>query len=107
MSEYFGQQRLYDRTNVRFPARLNRCNAEDDDVVIKDFSPTGIKVFSTKELSIFDHLTISFVSKTGDPATINGYVVWVEKDSPCSWSVGVRFDKEDLLAANRIVKLFQ
>ncbi len=106
MNAHFGKQRLYDRTNVCLSARLNKNNAETDDVIIKDFSPAGIKIFSTQKLSLFDHLTLSFNSKDGSAVTIKGYVIWVEKESPCSWHVGVRFDKEDPLTANRIMKFF-
>ena len=101
-------QRLFDRIDVRFSARSNRNSATAvDDIVIKDFSPIGMKVFSTEQLFLFDRLSISFIPHGDASVEINGYVIWIEEDSPCSWHIGVQFDQVDLLKANRMLKFIQ
>jgi hypothetical protein len=57
VNAYLDSQRLFDRVEVRFPARVRKNDAtEDSDVVVKDFSPEGIKILTTKRLSLFDVL---------------------------------------------------
>ena len=100
-------QRLFDRLEVRFPARLKKENlAEDRDVVVKDFSPEGVKILTTQKLSLFDHLSLSLSPASGSTHTsMTGHVVWMGQASPGAWHVGIKFDSVDLLRANRIMEL--
>jgi hypothetical protein len=99
-------QRLFDRVEVRFPGRLSKKDiAEDRDIVIKDFSPEGIKILTTQRLSLFDRLTVSFTSHRLTPLSMDGHVVWVGQESPEAWHAGIKFDKVDLLQANDISEL--
>jgi hypothetical protein len=102
------EQRIFDRVDVRFAARLYKHNKlEDMDLVVKDFSPVGLKVFSTQEVSLFDRLLVSFIPHGEKTVDVHGYVVWIQRDSPCSWHIGVQFDQMDLLKANRMIKYIQ
>lgn len=108
MSKSPQDQRLFDRIDVRFPARLNVNHAaEDADVVIKDLSPVGLKVFATHEVSLYDRLLISFAPQIDKPVALKGYVMWIEQDSSCSWHIGIQIDQVDLLKASRIMKFLR
>ena len=91
---------------VRFPGRLRTSTtAEDHDVVIKDFSPEGVKVLSTKRLSVAERLTVSFLSEQAVPFKTEGSVIWVDQISLGAWHAGIKFDTVDLLQARRIREL--
>ncbi|MFA6378917.1 MAG: PilZ domain-containing protein [Candidatus Omnitrophota bacterium] len=102
-------QRLFDRLEVRFPARLKKENlAEDQDIIVKDFSPEGVKILTTKELSLFDRFSLSF-SPSHDLtySSMPGHIVWTGQESSGAWHAGFKFEKVDLLKANRIIELCQ
>ena len=94
---------------VRFPARLNRRNAlEASDVVVKDFSPEGVKILASQRFSLFDHLSISFAPANNTAAiAMNGHVVWIDKDNFGAWHIGVKFDQIDLMKANRVMEFLE
>jgi len=102
-------QRLFDRLEVRFPARLKKQDAvEDQDVIVKDFGPEGIKILTGQQLSLFDQFSVSFTPRNGLPEVpVQGHVVWTGQESPDAWHAGIKFDKVDLLQANRIMALCQ
>ena len=102
---YSESQRQFDRVEVRFPARLKKENLGDEqDVVIKDFSPEGAKILTIQKLSLFDRLSVSFTA-TKDPShpPFQGHVVWVDREGPETWHAGIKFDQVDLLRASRIM----
>ena len=102
------EQRVFDRINVRFSARLNKRNsAEGVDVIIKDFSPTGARVLASQKVTLFDRLSLSFSPSKDSSVVMDGHVVYIDKDNPDSWHVGIKFDDVDLLRANRIMDLCQ
>lgn len=102
-------QRLFERVEVRFPARLKAPQAsEERDIVVKDFSPEGIKVLSYQRLSLFDRLSLSLTPVEGSaPVSMDGYVVWTGKDSSDNWHAGIKFNQVDLMKANRIIEFCQ
>ena len=109
MKNRLSNQRLFERVEVRFPARVKTLQAaEERDIVVKDFSPEGIKVLTYQRLSLFDHLSLSLAPTNGsDPVAIDGHVVWTGKDSSNNWHAGIKFDQIDLLKANRIIEFCQ
>lgn len=102
-------QRLFERVEVRFPARLKTLQAsEERDIVVKDFSPEGIKVLTHQRLSLFDRLSLSLTPIDGsNPVLMDGYVVWTGKDNFDNWHAGIKFNQVDLLKANRIIEFCQ
>lgn len=109
MSTPLTSQRLFDRLEVRFPARLKKENvAEDQDVIVKDFSPEGVKILTTQKLSLFDRLSVSLSpSHHLTYSSMPGHVVWMGQESSGAWHAGIKFDQVDLLKANRIIELCQ
>jgi hypothetical protein len=100
----FAEQRLFDRVDVRFSARLNKKDAsEGRDVIIKDFSPIGIKVLSNQRISLFDRLSISFAPSVNSSIAMQGHVVWIRKSDGETCHAGIKFDEVDLIKASEIM----
>ncbi len=103
MTQKAESQRLFDRVEVRFPGRLKKQDIpEHHDILIKNFSPEGIKILTTQRLSLFDRLTVSFISQRLTPLSMDGHVVWTGQDGSKAWHAGIKFDRVDLLQAKQI-----
>jgi hypothetical protein len=104
LESHSDNQRLFDRINVRFPARLSQKNAaESSDAIIKDFSPIGAKVLASQKISLFDRLSISFTPSQDSSVAMQGHVVWISKNDGGTCHIGIKFDDVDLLKAGEIM----
>ncbi len=106
MKSVLGNHRAFDRAEVRFPARLKNDRLSTvSDTVIKDVSVEGVRVLISQKVSMFDKLSLVFnLPGQSEPMGFDGHVVWVEKESPKSWHIGVKFEKPDLMKAKIILE---
>jgi len=109
LSKNFKDQRLFERLSVRFPVRLvNENFGNCENTVVRDISGQGVRIHTSKRLSVFDKLSLSFdMPRSSSSIDVDGHVVWSSSESNDSCHAGVRFNCPNLMETAAILKAFQ
>jgi len=106
MSQHAAEdQRIFERLSAELPSRLKKEKSDQErSVLVKNLSAEGASILSTEEVFLKDQLSLFFEYPNSiHPLEIQGEVVWVGKEGPLFWKVGIQFNKINLMRASRIL----
>ena len=102
-------RRVLDRFTDRFPLKFK--NSKEDfgrNVFLRDVSAEGAKIATKERISVNENIDLLVELPDGhDPLRLSGKVMWLRGENPNTWDAGVKFDKVDFMATQRIFKFCQ
>ncbi|MDP8266984.1 MAG: PilZ domain-containing protein [Candidatus Aceula meridiana] len=106
MSQHVAEdQRIFERLSAELPSRIRKENSDQErSVLVKNLSAEGANILSTEEVFLNDQLSLLFeYPNSVQPLEVKGEVVWVGKEDPLFWKVGIQFNKINLMQTSRIL----
>ena len=102
-------RRIYDRFTARFPVKFKDAREDfGSNVFLRDISAEGAKIVSKASIFLNDKVDLLVELPDGhDPLALSGRVVWMRGVNPSTWDAGVKFNKIDFMATQRIFKYCQ
>ena len=99
-------RRLFERFLARFPTKYKDSHEDfGSDVFLRDISAEGARIVAKEPILLDDKVDLLVELPDGhEPMTLNGHVAWAREVNPQTWDAGVRFEKIDLMATQRIFK---
>jgi len=97
-------QRLFDRFEAKFPAKLKDTREDFGDMVyLRDASAQGAKLSSKERFYLNDNVALEVDLKDGKyPMLIKGQVVWARNKDRDVWDIGLKFHKISLMHMSRL-----
>ena len=102
-------RRVFDRFTARFPVKFKESKEDfGNNVFLRDVSAEGAKIATKERLSVNGRVDLLVELPDGhDPLLLSGKVMWLRGENPNTWDAGVRFDKIDFMATQRVFKYCQ
>ena len=99
-------RRVFERWTARFPAKF-KDSREDygSNVFLRDLSAEGARIAVREAFYPNDKVDLLVeLPDKHEPVNLSGYVSWIHETNPARWDVGLRFEKIDLMATQRVYK---
>ncbi|MBF0331615.1 MAG: PilZ domain-containing protein [Candidatus Omnitrophica bacterium] len=99
-------RRLFERYSAKLPTKFkNSPDDYGDDVALRDFSASGVRLHTRERFFIDDVISIEVELPDGmAPVPLNGRICWSRAEAPSFWEVGMEFHKVNLFKLHRLVK---
>lgn len=100
-------QRVFERLNAELPGRIKKQSSDCEcSILAKNLSAQGVNVLTTENFSLEDRVSLVFKNpRTSSSLDVKGRVVWMDREEPYFWKVGVRFDKIDFMQTSCIFNI--
>lgn len=99
-------KRSFQRFSARFPCKFK--DTRDDfgaNVSLRDASATGVKLSTTEDLQIDDHVSLEVLLPDSiEPCIIKGEVIWLKNIQDNMRDVGIALHKTSLLTMSRLYR---
>ncbi|MCA9400199.1 MAG: PilZ domain-containing protein [Candidatus Omnitrophica bacterium] len=102
------EQRLFQRFDASFPARLQGSDSDFGSFIrLTDASAQGIKIRTTAPLNLNDAITLEIKLPYSDnPMLLKAEVVWANHVQGSQWEIGLRCPKINLFRMSRLYDQF-
>ena len=102
-------RRVFDRFVARFPVKFKDSrNDFGSNVFLRDMSAEGVKIVTKERMLLNDKINLLIELPDGrDPLQLSGNIVWIREANPNTRDAGLKFDKIDFMATQRIFKYCQ
>ena len=100
------ERRVYERFSARFPAKFKDTREEfGSKMFLTNASAQGAQLTSKEHLYVNDKVALEVSVPDGKrPLIIKGQVIWIKREAPYLWDIGIKFHQIRFMSLWRLYK---